>query len=1006
MFSLRSAVVGAIAIIASSAFANAQQTGTVTGTVTDSAGRTPVPGAQITIVGTSRGAITNEQGQYTLRAVPTGNATVSAQRLGFSPQQRRVQVSAGGETTVNFTLGAIATTLSEVVSVGYGTSSRHEVSSAIASIDSSAFANTPVASIDNALQGKVAGVQVMQNSGEPGSGISVRVRGPASLNAGNQPLYVVDGVPIIQESYDQTSPSQQSMTAVTGLNPDEIATIDVLKDAAATAIYGSRGSNGVILVTTKRGTLGSNQFSFSGYRGTQQVEKKVDMLNAQQYVELMNEGAVNDGRAPRFGPGTDSIDTDWQDYVFRAAPVTNGQVALSGGVERIRYYASLGAFDQRGIVIGSGYARQSGRVNVDINATDKFLVRANVGLTREDDDRVQGDGSLDGVVTNALALQPFSPVYGQTFGFGGVKEGLIYSNPVALATFNSNNFKTLRSLANVEGQYRFTDRLMLTARAGADLYNVDEVSWRSDKIDKSSAQGVHGSATAANTAVSKYLLETFAGYDPIRTNSTTLSLTAGTSVEFNHSDVARVSGNGFPTGFTTYISNATNISGWNGTANDNNLVSFFTRANLSSSDKYLLGASFRADGSSRFGESNRFGFFPAVSAGWLVTDEGFAAPLRKLGSLKLRASYGVTGNQGIGDYSRLSLATGYPYSGASGVAISQLGNPDLKWETTKEFDGGVDVSTFGGRVGLIADVYRRNTSNLLVRLPVPATSGFTSVWSNIGAIRNQGLDLSLHTKNIDRPHFSWSSDLNVTWNKNTVTDLYGGQSIPTRVNNRVVATVEVGQPVGEFYMFKFVGVDPQTGNALFATKAGGTTENPGSDDLMDVGNPQPKYYGGFTNTFNIGNFDLRGFIQFNQGSTVFNMYRIFADDGGRAQDNKIAGLMKRWQKPGDITDVPRMSSQGTSGARLISSRLLQDGSFVRLGDITLGYTLPTALAGRLGMHDTRLYVSGRNLKTWTDYIGYNPDSNSPGVTSNVAMGVDYYAYPIARAFTFGITTSW
>jgi TonB-dependent SusC/RagA subfamily outer membrane receptor len=445
MFSLRSAVVGAIAIVASSAIANAQQTGTITGTVTDSVGRTPVPGAQITIVGTSRGAVTNEQGQYTIRAVPLGNATVNAQRLGFSPQQRRVQVTAG-EVTVNFTMGAVATTLSEVVSVGYGTSSRHEVSSAIASIDSSGFANTPVASIDNALQGKVAGVQVMQNSGEPGSGISVRVRGPASLNAGNQPLYVVDGVPIISESYDQTSPSQQSMTAVTGLNPDEIASIDVLKDAAATAIYGSRGSNGVILITTKRGTIGGNTFGFTGYRGMQQVEKQVDMLNAQQYVELMYEGRTNDGLAPRFTPGvTDTIDTNWQDYVFRTAPVTNAQFSVSGGNDRVRYYTSAGAFDQRGIVIGSGYQRQSGRVNVDVNATDKFLIRANVGLTREDDDRVQGDGSLDGVVTNALALQPFSPVYGQTFGFGGVNEGLIYSNPVALATFNSNNFKTLRS---------------------------------------------------------------------------------------------------------------------------------------------------------------------------------------------------------------------------------------------------------------------------------------------------------------------------------------------------------------------------------------------------------------------------------------------------------------------------------------------------------------------------------------------------------------------------------
>jgi TonB-linked SusC/RagA family outer membrane protein len=1004
---MRSVVVGIFAMLTSAAVAHAQQTGTIRGTVTDSAAHTAISGVQVSIVGGRLGAVTNNSGQYVIRAVPAGEARVTVQRLGFALVQRTVRVNGGDTVTVNVAMNAVSVTLSTMVSVGYGTASRHDVSSAIASIDSTGFANIPVASIDNALQGKVAGVQVMQNSGEPGGGVSVRVRGPASLNAGNQPLYVVDGVPIIQESFDRQSPSGQNMNAITGLNPDEIASIDVLKDAAATAIYGSRGSNGVVLITTKRGSISATKFTISAYTGTQRIEKTIDMLNAQQYVMLENEASANDGKALKYIPGvTDAINTNWQNLVFRSAPVTNAQFAVSGGSDRIRYYTSIGMFDQKGIVLGSQYRRQSGRLNLDVNATDKLLIKTSIGLTREDDDRSQGDGSLDGIVTNSLALQPFSPAYGSVYGFGGTPEGLIYSNPLALAAFNTTNYGTLRATTNIESQYRFTDRIALTGRASADVFNVSELSWRSDKIDKSGASGTGGRSSNSNTGVHKYVLEAFSNVDAVRTATNTLSLVAGTSVEYNHADINSMTGQGFPTGFTTYASNAAGITGWTGTANDHNLASFFARANWSYSDKYLLSGSIRADGSSRFGSNSRYGTFPAVSAGWLVTDENWAGAIRRIGQLKFRGSYGVTGNQGIGDYSRLSLATGVPYNGTSGVAISQLGNPDLKWETTKELDGGIDYTTLAGRVTVIADYYRRNTSNLLIQQPVPATSGFTSVWNNVGAIRNSGLDLSLHTINVKTAHFGWNSDFNITWNKNEVTALYGGQNIPTTYGGRQVAIVAVGQPVGEFYMYKFLRVEPATGNAVYAKSGGGETLAPTTADLTTVGSPQPKYYGGFTNSITVGNFDLRGFLQFNQGSKVFNMVRIFSDDGGRAGDNKIAGLLNRWQKPGDITDVPRMSSTGSSGARVISSRLLQDASFVRLGDVTLGYAVPKWLEARSGLHDARVYVSGHNLKTWTKYIGYNPDVNSNGSGSNVVTGLDYYAYPIARSFTVGITTTW
>lgn len=1003
-----------LALVATATLARgalAQSAGTIRGTVTDSANLRGIPGVQVSVVGSARGAVTNDAGQYVIRGVPAGSATLRAQRVGYTPLSRAVVIQGGDTLTENLVLRAVAVQLSEIVSVGYGTSSRHEVSSAIASVDSAAISNMPVAGVDNALQGKVAGVQVMQNSGEPGAGISIRVRGPASLNAGNQPLYVVDGVPIIQGSFDQIALSGQDMSAITGLNPDEIANIDVLKDAAAAAIYGSRGSNGVVLITTKRGALGRTRFNINTYTGTQGVAHQIGLLNAKQYVDLMNESAKNDGYEPDdydFTAGVDdSASYDWQKAVFRHASVNDIQLAVSGGTDRLKFYTSGANFDQRGIVIGSGYRRQTGRLNFDLSATDKLLITTSLSLAHENDDRIPGDQSLDGVVTNAIGMQPMRPIYGGFFGYGGDAEGLRYSNPVATAAYSFDSYKTNRAFGNIEAKYSFNDRFYLNARAGADSYGVDELAWSSPKVDGTYSASVNGVGRTDHTTATKYVAESYLSFDAIRNDRQHLSVTGGASVEKNHTTLEFLRGEGFPTGFSTYVHNAANITTWDGSANDNNIASYFTRASWSYLDRYLVSASLRTDGSSRFGSSNRYGTFPAVSVGWLATDESFMSGLARYASVKLRGSFGMTGNQGIGDYASLNLATGAPYAGAPGVAASQLGNSNLKWEQTKEFDFGTDITTLEGRVSLIADWYNRSTSNLLVQRPVPSTSGYTSIWDNIGEIQNKGVDLGLHTVNIKNFRgLGWNSDLNVTWNRNKVTQLYGGQPITYTVSSRVTSIVAVGKPIGEFYMYKFLRVDPQDGNAVFATADGGESKSPTASDLMMVGNPQPNYYGGFTNTFTLGSFDLRGFLQFSQGNKVFNMMRIFTDDGGWSYDNKSTLELNRWQKPGDITDEPRMSYDGTSGARLMSSRMIEDGSFLRLGEVTLGYHLPARLAHSAHLSDARLFVSGRNLKTWTKYTGYTPDVNSAGSLANVVMGVDYYAYPLARSFTVGITAGW
>jgi TonB-linked SusC/RagA family outer membrane protein len=1011
---LVTACAAAFLLVLPVASAQAQGPGIVRGTVSDSTTRRGVPGAQISIVGSTRGAATNDSGVYVLRGVPAGTLTLRVQRLGYSAGERTVTVGAGETVTADVTLRPTATVLSTVVSVGYGTASRQNVTSAIASVDSTSIRNVPIASIDNAIQGKIAGVQVMQNSGEPGSGISVRIRGPASLNAGNQPLYVVDGVPIISGSFNQFSLSGQDMSAVSGLSANEIASIDVLKDAAATAIYGSRGSNGVVLITTKRGSAGRTRFSISAYGGSQKVERQIGLLDATQYVSLMNESAKNDGYTPAdydFVPGKDDASTyDWQSAVFRRASVSDGQLAVTGGSDRIRFYVSGGNFDQSGIVKGSRYTRQSGRVNADINATPRLTLNTSIGLTRENDARIPGDQSLDGVVTNAIGMQPMRPIYGSSFGYGGKAEGLKYSNPLAIAELNTTNFKSLRALGKLEAKYSILDRLSLTARAGADVYNVDELSWGSPKVDATYAASANGVGRSDHTTANRYILESYLTAEPFGGGRFgDLTLVGGSSVEYNHTDLNFLRGEGFPTGFTTYIRNAANITTWDGAATDNNLVGFFTRANWSLKDRYLVGASLRADGSSRFGKNNRYGVFPAASLGWVVTDEPSLQGLSRFGTLKLRGSYGITGNQGIGDFASLTLASGAPYSGAPGVANGQLGNAGLKWETTKESDVGADIGFVDGRISLIADWYNRNTSDLLVRRPVPSTSGYTTVWDNIGSIRNRGVDLGLRTVNLESRSgrgLGWTTDANVTWNKNVVTSLYQHQPITFTVSSRVTSAVAEGHPLGEFYMYKVLRVDPADGNVVFATAAGGETKAPTSSDLMFVGSPQPKYYGGLTNTFSFRAFDLRGFFQFSQGNKVLNMMRIFTDDGGYSYDNKTTHVLNRWQKAGDVTNEPRMSYDGTSGARLLSSRMVEDGSFVRLGEVTLGYKLPNGLAQRSGLESARLFVSGRNLKTWTKYSGYNPDVNSGGSSANVVMGVDYYAYPLARTFTVGLTAGW
>jgi TonB-linked SusC/RagA family outer membrane protein len=994
----------------------AQATGTLRGTVIDATSHQPVPGAQVQLVGTNRVTQTDASGVYTMSGVPVGPATLRIQRIGFAQGTISVTVDAGANLAGDVVLQSVVPTLSQVVVVGYGSSNRSEVTGALTTVSASDIRNTPIAGVDAMLQGKASGVQVTQNAGNPGNGISVRVRGSSSLTASNQPLYVVDGAPIQSGDFSQVGFGGQDLTAVTSINPDEIESITILKDAASAGIYGSRASNGVILITTKRGIAGGNRITFNGYTGWQRAEKHLDMLNGPQYIAYMAEAMRNDNYSEQeiidtgFGVGiNDQVSTDWQSLVFRTAPVRDATLGFSGGSGRVKYFVSGSYFGQEGVALASAYNRASGRANIDIDPTDRLSIKASLSLAREINYRVVGDNTISGIVPNSIAEQPNLPPFDATGAFSTNASdspvGVQYTNPLAIAAFDYNPTTTQRAIANVEGRYNLLNWLQFTGRVAGDQLVLHERIWGSPLVVDENA-GVGGDASSGYNTGNRFLGEGFFTLTPWAGSSKgSLTATLGASTERNRTELNFVEGTGFSSPALHDVGNATTVTVFDASRGANNLVSYFARANLNMADRYLLSGSLRADGSSRFGPNNRYGVFPAVSLGWVITQEPFLSPLSRLGSIKLRGSFGVTGNQGIGNATFRSTFGSANYGKIGGISPTNLPNPDLQWEQTNERDAGIDWTMFDGRIGIVGDYYSKKTSNLLVSRPVTGTSGFTSFTDNVGNIENKGFEFELTTENVranGNGGFSWQTNFNYSTNKNRVTALFDHQPFTSGIDG--INGIREGEPLGAFFTLHFLGVDPATGDAMYedVNKDGAIN----SDDRKVIGNPQPTYWGGMTNSFSFGLFDLRAALQFSGGNKIYNGIRAFADEGGFFRDNKFADVLRRWQKPGDITDEPRASWDGTSQAFLSSSRWLEPGSYARLQEVSLGFKVPSSFSRRTGMQNSRFYVTGRNLHTWTRFKGYNPDVNSNGSGSNLSLGTEFYSYPLARTWMVGMSGEW
>jgi TonB-dependent starch-binding outer membrane protein SusC len=999
--------------------AKVEQTGTITGVVRAAESGEGLPGAVVTVVGTRFGATTDNDGRYAIRGLTPGSVLLNARRIGYGLDSSRVTVVADQTTTADFSLHVLAVQLSEVVAVGYGTQSRRELTGAVSSISSDEIQRAPVQSVDQALLGRVPGVQVVTSSGQPGAGAMVRVRGGNSISAGNDPLYVIDGVPIVANAngantYTLQSQGMSGLSPVAAISPDDIESVDILKDASATAIYGARAANGVILITTKRGHAGESAVTLNAYYGQQEVRHKLSLMNAPQFAQLVNTAYTNAGQAPVYSQSDIAAmgnGTDWQSAIFRSAPLSNVDLGFSGGDDKTKYYVSANLMRNQGVVIGTNMNRGAFRLNLDKDISDKFRIGNRLSFSREEGQILPNGGNgqeTSSVILNAILAPPTLPVFtssGEYFVDVNPLTGRPFSNPVATARLITNREQQNRVIGNGFAEYDLLHALTLRSSFGMDYLGSTQDYYSPSNTNPGRNFGGFGSRGSATTTT--WLNENTVHYNRQAWRASTVDLLGG--VTFQRTQAQNISGtsqgfltdrltvNGLNTG-STFVSVYT-------ASPHSSLLSYFARANWDVADKYLFTATGRVDGSSKFGEGNQYGIFPSAAVAWRASNEQFIKNLGWFDDLKVRASYGRTGNQDIGNYQSLATLapTTYVFGGqrAVGYVPNSLANPDLKWETTDQADVGVDVAILKSRVFLNADYYDKRTHDLLLYVHVPATSGFNSSLQNVGSVGNKGFELGINTVNLAGA-FGWTSALNLAWNRNKVLNI-GVDSQLVGVGgvgagaNQDPTILKVGQPINAFYGWVYSGI--QNGEPQYKDLNGDGQIT--DDDRTIIGNAQPNYTGGLSNRFTYKNFALSVFLQWSVGNKIYNINRaLLTSAAGNA--NQFADVL---QKAGtDGSPTPKIGNTFDSHP---STLFVEDGTYLRGKNIRLDYTVPSRWlsAGRFGrLSSLGVYVSAQNFFTSTKYTGFDPEITEYA-GSNLAQGFDFGTYPQPRQITFGLTTS-
>ncbi|HEX8694811.1 MAG TPA: TonB-dependent receptor [Longimicrobium sp.] len=1049
-------LVGALLLPVSAALAQGG-TGTVSGTVVDAQTARPLADVAVTVVGTQRSTVTSAEGRYTLTQVPAGAHTVRASRPGYAPADQAVTVAAGQTATASFRLQTSAVQLQEVVAVGYGQQRRRDITGAVSSVNTQALENAPVQSLDQLLQGTAAGVNVTTASSAPGGGISIRVRGTASITGNSEPLYVIDGFPI-ENDPESASPGNGGTPTgsvpsnpLAALNPQDIESIEVLKDASATAIYGARGANGVVLITTKKGRAGRPQFTFDAYTGVQDVARRYDLLGARELAIAMNEAAADQNQAPPFSQAvidTLGAGTDWQDAIFRNAPVRSLQATVSGGsvgTAYTRYAVSGGYFDQEGVVTGSSFERYSLRANVEQGFSARLKFGANLTGSRVNTKFVPTDGESNrraGAVGTALQAYPFLPVQlpSGVYPYQGrdlAALGISLSgaselpNPVSMATQVKDDLGDTRVLGNAYGEYELLRGLRARVSLGGDYSG----RFRDTYYPRTTRRGeeAQGEAIRGRTEILSWLNENTLTYEGGFGEAHRFTLLGGYTRQTAETARNGVSGSRFVTDATGYndISAAQQLGTPSSDRQRWALQSWLGRLNYTLLDRYLLTVTGRYDGSSRFGKGSKWGFFPSVALGWRVSDEPFLRGSDLFDELKLRASYGVAGNPAIRPYQSLArlIATQYSFGGnpVTGYFPVGVANDDLTWESTTQLDVGVDAA-FLGRFTLTADYYHKKTDDLLLTVDLPSESGFARALVNAGSVENRGVELAIRADVLqgDRETgaLRWNTGLTFARNRNEVVDLAGDTEIRASTISddfKLGGTVvRVGEPIGVFVGYRTAGIVRDSAHA--ASLAGVTNRvnnrayQPGDvifddvdgNDTIDVrdrtviGSPHPDFTLGWTNTVAFRGFELSTLVQGAFGNEILNL-NLWRLTGGDLATNVLRERYEdRWTPTNPDAKYPRFGVNTVgAGTTDYNDLILEDGSYLRLKTVSLSYGLPASWLRGRGLSSARVYVTGSNLLTWTDYRGFDPEVSSFGV-GNLNRGIDIGAYPSSRSVIVGV----
>ncbi|GAB3976547.1 TonB-dependent receptor [Spirosoma terrae] len=985
----------------------------ITGRVTSAQDGLPLPGVNIQVKGTTTGASTDANGNYSINA-PGATSVLVLTSIGLVNQE----ITVGNRTVINVQMQEALNELAQVVVTGYNTTQRKDITGSIASVSPDKFKDIPVTSFDQALQGQAAGVQVQQSSGTPGGGMTVRIRGNTSISASNRPLFIVDGVPVEDGALTGRDFGGQQDNAFSLFNANDIESIEVLKDASAKAIYGSRAANGVVLVTTKRGK--SNQktgFTIDVQRGLTDVVRRPDLLNSSELLDLQREAVTNAGLDPdKLGlikGVTDGINTDWIDAVLRKGVYQQYQLSTQGGNDRTQFYLSGSYRDEEGVQINNRFTRYTGQFKFDHKATDRLSFGMNLTLSRSFNKRVKGDNFLDGVYSGAIKSLPYYSPYNDqgklTVPNDPDYPGFPNFNPLAQSLLPRFNTYAVKALAGVYAEYEIIDNLRFRSKVSVDYNNVTE-----DNFEPSTTAiggflasvGGQGYGDFSNNTLATLINTNTLRYDFLLNEKHRFNAMAGFEVLQRTERGGNVQGRLFPSDDFTYITSAGIVDQGTSNLTNSGLVSTFGEVRYDYDQKYLATITARYDGSSRFGQARRFGAFPSASLAWRISSEKFMEKYSHfLSDLKLRASFGFTGNERIGDFQFLGTWASVTYSGATGVGPAALANPALQWERTREANVGLDASFFSGRLNVTIDAYDNLTDRLLFAQPIPGTSGFTTFQGNIGKVGNRGAELTISTVNVAKA-VRWTTDLNLSHNDNKIVELASDVPLFRGYTGNGVDRTNVllqGQPLGTFWGLKFLGVDPATGNAIYDDKNGDGRITPADGQV--IGNAQAKLYGGLTNRVSWKGIDVSAFLQFSYGNSILNFSDATAlvNTGADIQNNQSRKALKRWQKEGDITSVPKYVYQDTYN-NFLSSRFIEDGSYLRLKNVSIGYNFPKAWINKYKVGNARVYASATNLLTWTRYSGADPEvSTLDGSTT--AQGIDFFTFPQVKTVLVGLSLS-